>query len=344
MAYYFKVHLLKKSDMRGKYLLLLLSIYNVLLLTSCKNDDEEDKIGNWVRVSDLDGKPRSNAASFSLGGKGYLTGGYDGEDYYNDLWEYNPDLNSWTQKASLPGAKRSSAVAFSSTSKGYVGTGYDGLNKLKDFWQYNPNTNTWVQIEDFPGTARYAAIAFGIDQKGYVGTGYDGNELKDFYKYDESTNTWSQIISLGGSKRRDAGVFVINNIAYVGFGSNNGSLVSDFWAFDPTNETWTRKEDTSDDEDDDEGSQNCTSTAAFAINGKGYIATGSISGVSNTTWEYNPLTDFWTQKNNFEGTARESACAFSINNRGFVVSGNSGSLYFDDIWELKPNEELNEND
>ena len=332
--------------MKGKHLLLLLfSIYNLSILTSCSNDDDDEYVGNWVRVSDLDGKARANAATFVIGNKGYLTGGYDGDDYYyNDLWEYDPDLNSWTQKADMPGVKRSSAVAFSSLTNGYVGTGYDGLNKLQDFWKYNPTSNSWAQVADFPGTGRYAAIGFGIDDKGYVGTGYDGSELKDFYKYDESSNSWSQIVSLGGTKRRDAAVFVIDKIAYVGFGSNNGSTVSDFWAFNPTTETWTRKEDTSNDEDDDEGSQDCTSPAAFAINGKGYIATGSVSGVSTVTWEYNPLTDFWTQKNNFEGSARESACAFSINNRGFVLTGNSGSQYFDDIWELKPNDELNEDD
>lgn len=330
--------------MKGKHLLLLLfSIYNLSILTSCSNDDDE-YVGNWVRVSDLDGKARSNAAAFVIGSKGYITGGYDGDDYYNDLWEYDPDLNSWTQKADMPGVKRSSAVAFSSLTNGYVGTGYDGLNKLQDFWKYNPTSNSWAQIADFPGTGRYAAIGFGIDDKGYVGTGYDGSELKDFYKYDESSNSWSQIVSLGGTKRRDAAVFVIDKIAYVGFGSNNGSTVSDFWAFNPTTETWTRKEDTSNDGDDDEGSQDCTSPAAFAINGKGYIATGSVRGVSTVTWEYNPLTDFWTRKNNFEGSARESACAFSINNRGFVLTGNSGSQYFDDIWELKPNDELNEDD
>lgn len=331
--------------MKGKHLLLLLfSICNLSILTSCSNDDDDEYVGNWVRVSDLDGKARANAATFVIGNKGYLTGGYDGEDYYNDLWEYDPDLNSWTQKADMPGVKRSSAVAFSSLTNGYVGTGYDGLNKLQDFWKYNPTSNSWAQVADFPGTGRYAAIGFGIDDKGYVGTGYDGSELKDFYKYDESSNTWSQIVSLGGTKRRDAAVFVIDKIAYVGFGSNNGSTVSDFWAFNPTTETWTRKEDTSNDGDDDEGSQDCTSPAAFAINGKGYIATGSVSGVSTVTWEYNPLTDFWTRKNNFEGSARESACAFSINNRGFVLTGNSGSQYFDDIWELKPNDELNEDD
>mgnify|MGYP003622767620 CR=1 FL=1 len=99
--------------MKGKYLLLFLSIYSLLIITSCSNEDDDEYVGNWVRVSDLDGKPRSNASSFVIGSKGYLTGGYDGDSYYNDLWEYDPDLNYWTQKATMPSTKRSSAVAFS---------------------------------------------------------------------------------------------------------------------------------------------------------------------------------------------------------------------------------------
>lgn len=326
--------------MDKKLSIVILASVGLLLLSSCRNSDDDELAGNWVRVSDLDGKPRSNASAFVVDGKGYLTGGYDGEYYYNDLWSYDPNANSWIQKADFPGAKRSSAVAFATTANGYVGTGYDGVNKLKDFYQYNPSTNTWAQIADFPGTARYAALAFGVENKGYVGTGYDGSELKDFYKYDEASATWSNIVSLGGTKRRDGAAFVINNTAYVGFGSNNGSLVSDFWSFNPTTETWTRKADTSNDDD----SQNVNSTAAFSANGLGYVATGSISGVSSNTWEYDPLADDWTQKTSFEGSSRESAAAFSFGTYGYVLTGNSGSSYFDDIWVFHPNETENEDD
>ena len=59
--------------MKGKHLLLLLfSIYNLSILTSCSNDDDDEYVGNWVRVSDLDGKPRSNAAAFVVGSKAFV--------------------------------------------------------------------------------------------------------------------------------------------------------------------------------------------------------------------------------------------------------------------------------
>lgn len=324
---------------------LLVFALSALTLASCSSDD--DLVGNWVRQSDFDGMPRSNAATFVIDGKGYLATGYDGEDYYNDLWEYNPTTNNWTQKADMPAeaGKRSSAVAFATSTKGYLGTGYDGTNKLKDFWQYDPIANTWTQKTDFPGTGRYSAVGFAIGDYGYLGTGYDGNEMKDFYMYNESNNSWTAINSLGGAKRRNASVFIISGTAYVGFGSNNGIYETDFWSFTPSSSNpeatlWVRKKDL----DEDNSKVARSSAAAFTVNGKGYISTGYSSGVVATTFEYDPNNDRWSQKRDFEGVARQNASSFSINGRGYVIAGNSGATYFDDMRELYPNAAYDDKD
>lgn len=80
------------------------------------------------------------------------------------------------------------------------------------------------------------------------------------------------------------------------------------------------------------------------INGKGYIATGDNGSLISTVWEYEPTTDLWTQKTDFQGSARNNAVSFSINNRGFVATGKTGSQYIDDVWEFEPYAEDNEND
>ena len=67
-------------------------------------------MGKWHRVSDFDGLARSEATSFTIGNKGYLTGGYDARKHLNDLWEYDMEQDSWTQKATFPGPPRSAAV------------------------------------------------------------------------------------------------------------------------------------------------------------------------------------------------------------------------------------------
>ena len=317
----------------------------VLSLSACDDDsDDTSVIGNYIKQSDFEGVTRSGAVSFCIGNKAYVGLGYDGDDYLNDFWEYDPDLNFWKQVANFPGSARTNGVAFASSTKGYVGTGYDGDDELNDFWEYDPTTNTWQQIADFGGSARYGAVAFGIDDKGYVGTGYDGNYLKDFWKYDPTTNTWEQIVSIPGSKREEAVAFVIDDIAYVGTGINNGVHVQDFWSYDPSSATWTQKNDI-DEDDDYEIDRN--SAIAFTVNGMGYVGLGEYFGHLGDVWEYDPVNDIWEEKTSLTSEAaasRSDAIGFAVDNRAFVATGRNGTVRFDDLWEFIPTEEFDEDD
>ena len=78
----------------------LITVISVITI-SCSSDEEDDLMGKWYRVSDFDGLARGEATSFTIGSKGYLTGGYDGKKHLNDLWEYDMELDFWTQKASF---------------------------------------------------------------------------------------------------------------------------------------------------------------------------------------------------------------------------------------------------
>lgn len=320
---------------------------STLGLLSCENDEEDDDLlGNWIERSDFEGFRRSSAVSFAIDQFAYVGTGFNGDEdeYYRDFWRYDVNQNFWQRIDSLPGAGRSAAVAFSVGGTGYVGLGFDGDDELRDFYRYDPASNAWARIADFGGTARRNAVAFGLNGKGYVGTGDDGNTLKDFWEYDPGSNTWRQIPSLGGSKRENAVAFVIDDFAYVGTGSDNGSLELDFWRFDPTllpDFPWTAMNDL--DEEDDYAVIR-ENASVFTLNGRAYVMGGLRGSVSSTVWEYNPSNDFWIEKTPIEGAARRDAVAFTVNERGFVTTGRSGSSYFDDIWELEPNEEEDEED
>ncbi|MFN8256614.1 MAG: kelch repeat-containing protein [Bacteroidales bacterium] len=333
--------------MKNKLLFLLLNTFcTVLFFNSCEKDEDTELIGDWAKASDFEGIPRTDAVGFTIGDKAYLGTGYDGDERLNDFWEYDPERDFWQQKADLPGSGRNGAVGFGTESKGYIGTGYDGSEKLDDFWEYDPTSNAWLKKADFEGGARYGSVGFAIEGIGYIGTGYDGNTLKDFWKYNPETDEWTQIVSIGGSKRRDATAFVIDNKAYVFTGVNNGSYVSDFWCYDPSAETWTEKreiENASDDDYDDEYDITGINAVGFSIGLMGYVATGGQGSVGNSVWEYDPLTDLWQKKTNFEGSARTEAVAFTVNNRGFIATGRNSSYYFDDIWEFKPNDTYSKN-
>lgn len=309
--------------------------------TSCSDDDDDDLLGNWVEKSDFEGLQRANSSLFTIGNKAYLVGGFDGDDYFSDLWEYDVDLNFWKQKAAFPGVARSGGVAFSVDGKGYFGTGYDGDLKLADFYEYDPSTDKWMQIADFGGSARYEAVAFVVGGNGYVGCGYNGSDLKDMWKYTASSNSWEQVVSVGGSKRRSAAAFVIDDIAYVGTGINNGVYEDDFWSYDYKTGTWTQLADL--DVDDDYYLTRSNATA-FAINGKGYLVSGYQSGIRGDVWEYSPLTDTWVEKTSLEGSVRYEAVGFAMGEKGFIATGGNGSYYFDDIWCFYPTHDYSEDD
>jgi N-acetylneuraminic acid mutarotase len=80
---------------------------------------------------------------------------------------------------------------------------------------------------------------------------------------------------------------------------------------------------------------------SFSINNKGYVTTGQTATLtSKSTWEYNPITDTWSQKADFGGGFRRSAAGFSIGNFGFVGTGRDNStqtgVLRNDFWKYDP--------
>ncbi|WP_196885579.1 Kelch repeat-containing protein [Aureivirga sp. CE67] len=315
----------------------------VISFVGC-SDEDDTEIGNWVERSVFDGIPRSSAASFTIGNKGYIGTGYDGDDYLSDFWEYNSDGDYWAQKADFPGVPRSSAVGLAINDKGYIGTGYDDSVELSDFWEYNPGSNSWEQKADFGGGQRRSAVAFDGAGKGFLGTGYDGtNDKKDFWKYDPNSDTWTEIVGFGGEKRRSAATFEIDGNIYLGTGVSNGIYKTDFWMFDPNSETWTKKKDI--DEDIDDGYTILrANSVGLSVGGYGFFTTGYNGGALYSTWQYDPLDDSWEETTAIEGVSRQDASGFNINGRAYVLLGRTGSLYFDDNFELFPFEEFDDED
>ena len=343
----------QKSSMRKMYAYFIgvsLIVLSIFISQGCtkSSTSSSDLVGNWSRSSDFDGNARSEAVGFVIGNFAYISTGTTDRDRFKDLWEYSISRQYWSQKADLPGVARSSAVGFAINTKGYLGTGYDGTNNLNDFWEYDPSANTWTQKANFAGTARYDAVGFSVGTKGYISCGFDGNYLKDLWQYDPSTNQWTQKASIGGTKRSQAQVFVYNNDAYIVSGNNNGSTLNDVWMYDPSTDNWTEKRkitDVSTDNYDDK----YTSIArfngvAFVMGSHAYLTCGESPSITTTTWEYDPATDLWTQKTGFEGSARTGTLAFTLSDRGFVITGRSGSLSFDNCYEWHPNDAVNAND
>jgi N-acetylneuraminic acid mutarotase len=96
-------------------------------------------------------------------------------------------------------------------------------------------------------------------------------------------------------------------------------------------DTWTQKTDFG----GVAGTQR-VDAVGFSIGSKGYVGTG-YDGSQNTLdfWEYDSVSDTWTQKADFGGTARQAAVGFAIENKGYVGTGYDG-VNTRDFWEYDP--------
>lgn len=203
---------------------------------------EYDPVTNsWTKKADFGGTARQGAVGFSIGKKGFIGTGNDGNPT-RDFWEYDSDSDTWTAKAGFGGSPRSAAVGFSIAAKGYIGTGNDGGLK-NDFWEFDPGNNSWVQKANFGGPAIDKGSGFSIGGKGYIGAGFAGftNFLAtitpEFWEFNPATNTWQKKADFPSSQRHGTTGFSIGNKGYFMAGNagqtyfSGGSLTNEVWQY-----------------------------------------------------------------------------------------------------------------
>lgn len=155
----------------------------------------------------------------------------------------------------------------------------------------------------------------------------------------QNANSWVKKADFAGFKREQAVGFSINGKGYIGTGVDTSETVlKDLWEYDPSLDSWTQRADLP-----GSGRRNAF---GFAMNGKGYIGTGidndeaTIGVKLMDFYEYNPITNSWTQKANFPGGGGLGiyySTAFSADGKGYVCGGKVGqSDYVDEFWEYKP--------
>lgn len=242
----------------------------------------------WTQKASFAGLPRLAAVAFVINNKGYVGMGYKGfgatpDNFFNDLWEYDPATNLWNVKSPLPGPPRQYAFGFSVGNKGYLGSGQPDLsNLLNDFYEYDPAQDQWTQKANLP-FSRVAAVAFSIENKGYAGTGKNAVSptifYNDFYEYDPAADQWIQKASFPGAARYGAVGFVIGNKGYIGMGYNTGIAYKDLCEYDPQSDTWSIKA---------EMTTARRFAVGFSIGNKGYAGIGdnNESEIFDDFWVY----------------------------------------------------------
>lgn len=197
----------------------------------------------------------------------------------------------------------------------------------------------WKKETEFAGLARFGAISFSIDGKGYIGLGRSDfdNLVHDFWEYDTLTGIWTRKADYPGKGRLGAFAFSIGSKGYVGGGNDDNYLsVGDFWEYDPASDKWTLKKSFA--------GKSRIGAVSFSIGTKGYVGTGMRIGspsneYPNDFWEYDPVSNKWTQKANFAGPQRSFAAGFSMNGKGYIGTGailSTVTTSYKDFWEYDP--------
>lgn len=243
----------------------------------------------WSQKADFKGTPRQNAKGFSILDKGYVVFGVDalGMNFHisNELWEYDPKLDTWNKKSSFPGLGRQGVTSFTIDERAFIGFGEDLGPQYDDLWEYDQSKDTWTKKTSLPSNARSGAIGFAIGSKGYIGLGSNQQKcFNDFWEYDQTKDSWARKSDFLGSPRTQASSFSIGDKGYVGTGNLLFSWINDFWQYNPSNDSWYMKKDF--------GGAARDHTFFFSLGNKGYIGCGSYFDFGyknlNDFWEYNP--------------------------------------------------------
>ena len=290
----------------------------------------------WVQKANFEGGERERASAFSVGNYGYVTCGVDSAEMaHNDLWRFDPAVNSWSQMADLPGVERRNAVAASLDGKGYVGTGIDDISNtnLTDWWEYDPSVNLWAQKSNYPGGGAVGlafATAFSVNDRVHICGGKIGpsNYLAELWEYNPINDHWIRLGDFPGGERSKLTSFSVGDRAYVGLGQDEDVYKKDIWEFDSDINVWFRRADFP-------GGERA-SASTFSLGDRGYVMFGESGGYHQDLWEYNPVADVWINRANYPAQERRYAIAFSIGNTGYAGIGQGSSGKKRSFYEYTP--------
>ncbi len=183
------------------------------------------------------GEERQYANGFSYNGAGYVFGGMQcGSAYLNDLWKFDPILNTWTEQTSLPSAGRAGATCFVIGDTAYIIGGKTATeNAMNEVWAYNLIAQTWTQKADLPFDGIWRGVAFSWNGNGILGLGKDNQEnlSGNFYQYDPQQDSWQIIPGLTMEGTTYTAATQIENLAFLYGGMNaSGTYLNTFTRID----------------------------------------------------------------------------------------------------------------
>jgi N-acetylneuraminic acid mutarotase len=181
----------------------------------------------------------------------WIVGGYNGYDYTNDIYVYDPvnKTSTFIETTGTPFSRRSALTAVVWENKLIVFGGWNGFSKtwFNDLYEFNFDTKVWRQI-DAKGKVpvqRTSHSAVVYKNKMYIFAGFSGEHyLNDIHELDLETETWTEITPLTSGDKPDPRsrfcAAVHGECMYVLGGWNKVGYFNDFYVFNLETKVWTK--------------------------------------------------------------------------------------------------------
>lgn len=167
----------------------------------------------------------------------YISGGYDGSSWLNDMSEFDFVRGCWslTKVQGFTPSGRSCPSWATHNGSVFLFGGYDGVHRMNDFHQFRMPSRTWTTVRSAGQvpSPRYfhASVVYGNSL--FLFGGYSGQDrLNDLYEFRFDCGAWVTMSTEEPPSGRSSLVAeVFNNSLFV-FGGYNGSIVlNDFYEF-----------------------------------------------------------------------------------------------------------------
>ena len=271
-----------------------------------------------------------------------LTGGYDGDRWQRETWEWDASTETWTDRtpsSESPGPRYGHEMVYDSTRESVVLFGGYGR---RDIWAWDGRRGAWTDLTlgERPTDRGSTAMAYDSGRRKVVlfGGGNDGPMWNDTWEWDSATARWRGVIlwvpwpNAPGNSYAHALAYDVGNARTVLYGGNGPQVGTDTWEWDGGH--WQRWQPAG-----QPPPARYDHAMAYDVDRGRVVLFGGTAG-SHEVWEWDGGQKSWQQRTPAELPAawppgrRQHVMAYDAHRRRIVVIGGIGPL--GDVWEWDP--------
>jgi len=245
----------------------------------------------------------------------------------NEVWEYDPSVDSWTRLEDFPGEGRSIAIGDDWNGKYYYGFGRGVGGAKNDLWVFDPVDKSHRQLPSCPAVGRAHPALIAHNDKIHMGSGTsDNGDVDDWWEFDIATEVWTQLEDIPGGNRHHPFFFAHENKVYLGGGHRFNWLSYDL--------------ETGDWEEINNEPAGRVAGSQLTYKGKGLLVGGDDANHVHvpdfeTFMSYDPTTDSWTYLPQLPNGSRWACSSFIINDQLYYFGGLSDFMNGDvSMWKF----------